>query len=196
MRSVSYYPYCKPEKLFKTGWKAFVSEDVDGQHIRLYKLKKGTRIANDLQNSSCVVAVVVNCEDSYELDPEQLHDITIPLIVVRASEGKELYDILMNYNVGDILARIEIESGVDISTVQQPQFWTEKQPSDYQSQMEVPTEQPCSISGAYNRFHPSLMYIVLQSPVISAIHLSLEYATLFAKLKALNFQTSFSKTLR
>jgi len=158
LRSVSYYPYCKPEKLFKTGWKAFVSEDVDGQHIRLYKLKKGTRIANDLQNSSCVVAVVVNCEDSYELDPEQLHDITIPLIVVPASEGKEIYNILMNYNVGDILARIEIESGVDISTVQQPQFRTEKQPSDYQSQMEVQTEQPCSIPAPLSGSGSSIRY--------------------------------------
>lgn len=183
MRSVSYYPYCKQEKLSKTGWKAFVNEDVDAPHIRLYELKKGARIANALQNSSCVVAVVANCDDSYELDPEQLHDITIPLIVVPASEGKELDNILRNYNVGDILARIEIESEVDISTVQQPQFRMEKRPSDYQSQMEVQTEQPCSIPGAYNRFHPSLMYIVLQSPVISTIHLSLEYATLFAKLK-------------
>lgn len=183
MHSVSYCPYCKPEKLFKTGWKAFVNEHVDAPHIRLYKLQKGTRIANALQNSCCVVAVVVNCEDSYQLDPEQLHDITIPLIVVRASEGKELYDILRKYNVGDIQARIEIESEVDISTVQQPEFRMEKQPSDYQSRTEVQTEQPCSTPGAYNRFHPFLMYIVLQSPVISAIHWRLEYAALFAKLK-------------
>lgn len=149
--SVSYYPYCKPEVLSKTGWMIFVNEDVDGPHIMLCEMEKGTQVADALaefQHSSCAVAVVINCEDSYQLNPGQLHGITFPFIVVSASEGKKLNDILNNNEVGDILAKIEIESEVDSSVnVQQLQSTVERHPTELDSQTESRNGQSKDVSG-------------------------------------------------
>ena len=152
--SVSYYPYCKPEVLSKPEWMTFVDEDLEGPHIMLCKMQKGTRVADALpvfQHSRCVVAVVINCEDSYHLTPEQLHEITvgdIPFIVVPASEGKKLNDILENSEVGDVLVKIEIESGVDSAVnVQQLQPMMERHPTEHDSQTESPSRQSSYVSG-------------------------------------------------
>lgn len=114
-------------------------------------MEKGMQVADALaefQNSTCAVAVVINCEDSYQLNPEQLHEITFPFIVVSASEGKKLNDILNSNEVGDILAKIEIESKVDISVnVQQLQSRVERRPTELDSQTESRNGQSKDVSG-------------------------------------------------
>ena len=168
--SVSYYPYCKPEVLSKTGWMIFVNEDVDGPHIMLCEMEKGTQVADALagfQHSSCAVAVVINCEDSYQLNPEQLHKITFPFIVVSASEGKKLNDILNNSEVGDILAKIEIESKVDSSVnVQQLQSTVKRHPIELDSQTESRNGQSKDVSGMC-KISPSHKCTLLENLIIA-----------------------------
>jgi len=151
LHSVSYYPYCKPEVLFKTGWMTFVNEEVDGPHIMLCEMEKGVQVADALakfQHKSCAVAVIINCEDSYQLNPEQLHEITVPFIVVPASKGKKLNEILNNNEVGDILAKIEIESEVDSSVnVQLLQSRVERHPTELDSQAESHNGRSKNVSG-------------------------------------------------
>ena len=97
-------------------WKIIVTEEdlIEGEHICCLQLKEGVdldQLAEQFQSAHAKALVFVNTRDDLVVETQQWpQDSTIPIFLLKASDGKELLSTLGD---NEVFGKVEVESHVD-----------------------------------------------------------------------------------
>ena len=107
------------EKSLPVSWQYLATEDIESENIRCHQLQPEDPVAELLskfRKSYAKAVVLINTEDNYQLAQEFLVGVpqpTFPVVVVKQTDGDEIFRCLERYSGEDIHARVDAENLVD-----------------------------------------------------------------------------------
>lgn len=100
----------------RVDWKVLTAEGIECQHIRYHQLQRSddlNELAAKYKKSLAVAMILVNTQDSYELEEDLCRGVlkakkpVLPAIVITLEDGKKVKEYLARHDPGELHARFE-----------------------------------------------------------------------------------------